>query len=444
MKKQKINKSYLIKTVSLGVTLVTILGGGCLYFYNQAKNYKLALENTYKHSLQDFNDYINNIYNDLDKGLYAGTAYQLSNISAKLLSDSRAAIMCLSSLPEARLHVDNTFKFLSQVGSYAAALNKKYHAQNEISDEEYQSLASLKNYAKKLNSYVSNLENKVLKNNLEFSNLKNKKNNNKNIDISDLENIFEDYPKMIYDGPFSDNIYNKTPELTKNQTEISSEQAKKIAAIATGIDQNKLSQSEDENSNIELYCFRAKNISIGVTKKGGNICYILKSKEIKKQLIDAGVAIENAKKYINNILKITDIEQSYYEINNNCCVINFVCKQDDIIIYPDLIKISVALDNGEMISVDARKYISNHKDREINKSKKTEKEAQEKLSKNLEILKDPRRAIIPTDGENEVVTYEFVCRGSDDEIVIVYINSDNLEEEQILVLSESENGILVV
>lgn len=458
MKKERINKNNIIKTVSLGLTIVSILGGGCLYFYNQSKNYKLALENTYRHSLQDFNNYVNDIYNDLDKGLYVGTSYQLSNISAKLLSDSRVAMMCLSSLPESKIHVDNTFKFLSQVGAYAAALNKKYHIQNEISDKEYKSLESLKNYAQKLNYYVSDLENRVLKNNIELGNNKSnfslinktKKNIEQDIDISKLENIFEDYPKMIYDGPFSDHIYNKTPELTKDLSEISLEQARKTAALVTGVDQNKLSRGEDEISNIGLYCFKDKNLSIGITKKGGYVCYILKYRAIKKQMIDAGEAIENAKKYINNTLKISDIEQSYYEINNNCCVINFVCKEDDIIIYPDLIKVSVALDNGEIVSVDSRKYISNHKNSKSHKERidskfhKTEKEAQERLSKNLTVLKEPRKAIIPTDGENEVMTYEFICRGKDDEIVLVYINSENLEEEQILILSESENGILTV
>ena len=425
MKNNEIKKKSKIKFLSFSLAVITILIGGCLYFYNQAKFYRLALENTYKHSLQDFNDYVSNIYGYLDKGLYVGTPYQLSNISARLLSDSRAASVCLSSLPASELHLDNTFKFLSQVGAYAASLNKKYHHDNKISDKEYKTLESLRSCAKKLNNYVSDLEDEMIKNNIDLdsnkmiisaSKTKNRQDNN-DVNFLNLEKNFVNYPTLIYDGPFSDHISNKAAELTKNLSEVSLDQAKKIAALATGINEDKLSSSQEENSNFDLYCFTDKNVSIGVTKKGGIICYIL---------------------------KISNIEQSYYEINNNCFTVNFAYKQDDIIIYPDLIKVSVALDNGEILSVDSRGYINNHKERKIKEPKKTKQEAKAVISNYLTVLKEARRAIIPTEGENEVETYEFVCRGSNNDTVLVYINSNTLEEEQILILIESEDGILTI
>ena len=290
MKNNEIKKKSKIKFLSFSLAVITILIGGCLYFYNQAKFYRLALENTYKHSLQDFNDYVSNIYGYLDKGLYVGTPYQLSNISARLLSDSRAASVCLSSLPASELHLDNTFKFLSQVGAYAASLNKKYHHDNKISDKEYKTLESLRSCAKKLNNYVSDLEDEMIKNNIDLdsnkmiisaSKTKNRQDNN-DVNFLNLEKNFVNYPTLIYDGPFSDHISNKAAELTKNLSEVSLDQAKKIAALATGINEDKLSSSQEENSNFDLYCFTDKNVSIGVTKKGGIICYILKSREGKE------------------------------------------------------------------------------------------------------------------------------------------------------------------
>ncbi len=448
MKKLNLTKSNLIKMISFYLLTVVLLGSGCLYFYRQSQTYKMVLENSYKHSLQDFNDYIDNIYNSLDKGLYINTPYQLSNISANLLSDSRAATMCLSTLPASELHLENTFKFLAQVGSYASSLNKRYHANQQISDDDYQSLASLKNYAKKLNVYVSDLESQMLKNNIDLNNFSSSvsraKEQSEKIDFGGLEDNFVNYPKMIYDGPFSDHLYGKTPERTKGLAEISVGQAKKIAALATGISEDNLKKGEDENSNMPLYCFTSDGISIGITKKGGLVCYILKSREVKNSEIEPGVALEIAKKYISEILKISDVEQSYYEINNHCCTVNFICCEDEIAIYPDLIKISVALDNGQILCVDTRKYINNHKERKFSDPKKTVTEAQNVLSKNLDVLKEPRKAIIPTDGENEVMTYEFICRTKDQRTILVYINADTLEEEQILILSESENGILTV
>ena len=447
MNKKEIKKSTLIKLTSLSVATIIALFGGCFYFYNQSKNYKFALENNYKHSLQDFNDYLDNIYNDLDKSLYISSSYQLSNISAKLLSNSRAATMCLSTLPASELHLDNTFKFLSQVGDYASALNKKYHTNNKISTDDYQSLENLRSYAKKINNYVSELEYNVLKNNIDLdspqmiSAAKNKNSEN-SLNFNNLEKNFDSYPKMIYDGPFSDHIFTKIPEITKNLKEVSEDKAKKIAALALGMDQNLLTHNKNEGSNLPIYCFSGNNISIGITKKGGLISYILNSRAVKTQNINPGEAIENAKKYIANTLKIPNIEQSYYEVNDNCCTINFASLQNATIIYPDLIKISVALDNGEIISVDTKGYINNHKERNIAKPSKSIEDAKNKISSYLTVIKEPRKAIIPTDGQNEVLTYEFICRSKNNETVLVYINCDTLEEEQILILVESEEGII--
>lgn len=458
--KFNIQKSSLIKILSFCFFAIAILSGGCFYFYRHSKNYKLMLENTYKHSLQDFNNYINSIYSSLDKGLYINTPYQLSNIAANLLSDSRAATMCLSALPAAQLNLENTFKFLAQVGSYASSLNKKYHAQNNssfsntanISSDEYKLLKNFKNYAQKLNIYVSDLESRVLKNNINLDNsyLSNHVAtgqkfgaNTEEVDFSGMEDNFVDYPKVEYDGPFSDHLYNKTPELTKGMKEITVNQARKIAALATGVNEDKLTRSQDENSKLPLYCFKSNDMSIGITQKGGLICYLLRYREIKKAELDPGVAIKTAQKYIQETLKIQNIEQSYYEINNNCCTVNFVCNQDDVVIYPDLIKVSVALDNAQIMSVDARKYINNHRERKLVAPEKKAEEAKKILSSGLTVLKSAQKAIIPSDGEKEVMTYEFVCRTENNETILVYINANTLEEEQILILAESENGILL-
>lgn len=449
---KEMKRSKIIRYVSMFFAVIAIFGGASIYFYQKSKYYKMALENTYKHSLQDFNDYVNNIYGYLDKGMYVGTAYQLSNISANLLSDTRAAAMCLSTLPASELHLDKTYKFLSQVGAYANALNKKYHVKEEISDEEYQDLENLKNYAKKLNDYVSGLESEMLRNDLKIGKDKlvlgmaktNMSKDSKEVNFGNIEKNFVSYPKLIYDGPFSDHISERESELTKGEKEVTVNQAKKIAALSVGMDENRLKVTTDKESKIELYCFSGNNISIGVTKQGGYICYILKSRNVKERKIDPGVAIENAKEYVINTLNIEDIEQSYYEINNNCCVVNFVKKDGEVIIYPDLIKVSVALDNGEILSVDAKSYIKNHKDREIKKPAKSKEEAREVVSKQLTIIKEAREAIIPTDGENEVFAYEFVTRGKSGEIVLVYINSNNLSEEQILILSDTQEGILTI
>ena len=57
---------------------------------------------------------------------------------------------------------------------------------------------------------------------------------------------------------------------------------------------------------------------------------------------------------------------------------------------------------------------------------------------------DYRLALIPSPGQNELLTYEFKCLGRNNQNVLVYVNATTGEEEQILILVINENGVLTV
>lgn len=135
------------------------------------------------------------------------------------------------------------------------------------------------------------------------------------------------------------------------------------------------------------------------------------------------------------------MKESYYETTNNICTVNFALKQDNVTIYPDLIKVSVAMDDGEILSMDARGYILNHIERKITAPTISEEAAKKSVSNKLKI-ESVSEVIIPTSGLNEAHCYEFVTRGENDEHILVYINAETGAEEEILVLLESEDGVL--
>ena len=76
------------------------------------------------------------------------------------------------------------------------------------------------------------------------------------------------------------------------------------------------------------------------------------------------------------------------------------------LIYPDLIKVQVALDNGEIVGFEAQGFYIAHEEREIPKPKLSMEEARSRVSERLEIFKE-RLAIIPTNAKQEVLCYEF-------------------------------------
>ena len=58
-------------------------------------------------------------------------------------------------------------------------------------------------------------------------------------------------------------------------------------------------------------------------------------------------------------------------------------------------------------------------------------------------LESTRLAVIPTDSYSEVLTYEFKGK-IEDNTFLIYINAKTGKEENILILLETEGGLLTI
>ena len=123
--------------------------------------------------------------------------------------------------------------------------------------------------------------------------------------------------------------------------------------------------------------------------------------------------------------------------------INYAYKDVDKIIYPDLVKISVAMDNGEILGYDVRGFITNHKERTYPQKLFSETRAESIVSSKLKIT-GHRLAVIPKANTEEVLCFEFKCKAENGRNVLVYINAQTGTEEQILMLEELESGTLTI
>jgi germination protein YpeB len=134
---------------------------------------------------------------------------------------------------------------------------------------------------------------------------------------------------------------------------------------------------------------------------------------------------------------------TYYETDGGICTVNFAGIENGVTDYTDLIKVGVALDNGEIMSLDARGFITAHYDRKAQSPAITPEKATEALSSYLTV-QNTKTAIIPSMGENERFCYEFLCLSERGTQVLVYVNADTGLEEKIMLLKISDKGTLVV
>ena len=408
------------------------------------KRYQLEIQNNYSRSLDGLNSSVNNISLLLEKAEYVTTAKQISNMAAQLLSESESAKNALSQLPSGGgLEVLN--RFLSQVGNYALSVSKTLIAGGNVSEEHSDNIKALKNTARKISEAVGSsaisynnpdawademnrrLDGAVDEDSLAGS-------------LDMLEESLSDYPKLVYDGPYSDHILEKEPLMIKDAETVTESHALSNAAEIAGCKTDELSFEGDVNGKIPAYRFSGEGVSVEIRKAGGYAVYMRRTREIGDYILEYRQALDKAKRYLESI-NMSGFTETYYFTDEGVCVINFAYLDGRTICYTDLVKVGVAMDTGEIMLYEASGYLTNHTERAFETAAVTAEEAAGIVSDKLEI-KETAMALIPTDGGGEARCYEFVCEAEDGQEILVYINAVNLDEEDILILLKSDGGTL--
>ncbi len=234
----------LIRVISFAVIAAAVLLVKNIMLMRENKSALLTIENGYSRAIEELSAAADNIRNALQKELYAGTADMHQKLSQQLWRDSSTAKAALAQLPVKELQLENTYKFLSQVGNYALSVSEKVREGKDISPAEYKSLSSLYEFSKRLCDDMWKLENDLAGGDLtltEAADAGTEKSPPGVADgFTDFEEGFDSYPTLIYDGPFSDHIMEKQPLMTKGKQEVTQETAHRRASGALGIDIEKL------------------------------------------------------------------------------------------------------------------------------------------------------------------------------------------------------------
>jgi spore germination protein len=164
-----------------------------------------------------------------------------------------------------------------------------------------------------------------------------------------------------------------------------------------------------------------------------------------RSVTDGKVSMDAAIKSAHDFLSKNGFESmkdTYYMRTDGIATICFAYEQDGVIVYPDLVKVKVALDDSEVLGIESKGYLYNHKHRDIPAAKLTLEDAKTKVNKKLAINKQGK-AIIPTEFKTEKYCYEFQGKVGDQQFIL-YINAQTGAEEDILMLVSSDEGTLTM
>ena len=446
-----LKNKYLIIVVIL---LVVLLGGIGYYAYNTNKDYKNSLNNNYNEAFVNLVNYMNNVESLLAKATISRSANYAAETLTDVWRDSNLALVHLARIPMNSEELSQTAKFLNQVSDYSYSLSRKNIKDEELTDEELENLKLLHGYSVQLEQTLNQLSDELYDGTINWKELSRSENLQyaqavDNVSVfSNIDMNLNQYEGLIYDGAYSDHV-NKADKVGLVGNDISDDEA--YQKVKDFFGENNIEEINLnnflENADIPCYDFSIKlknqenTANIEISKKGGLVVEMQKNRKVQEEKISQEEANKKGKEFLNK-KGFEGMKETYFTKTENVVTINYAYEYEGIVAYPDLIKVKIALDNGEILGIETEGYLNSHTDREFNKVNLTIDEARDKINSNLEILSEGM-AIIPTEWKTEILCYEFKGKVDNREF-LVYINCETGEEEDILVILDTPGGTLTV
>lgn len=454
--KEKIRKEKYFLICAVILAVIAICAGVLAYQYH--KNYRIAQNNKDNMAFFEVVDYMENVESYLAKSLITKEAGSSAENLIQVWRETNLAQSFLSQIPVSVDGLSKTQKFLNQVSEYSYSLFRKNLKGENLTEDELKKLTELHEYSMELKNTLNQLSEDLNEEKLKWQELERnpsimfeKETDNPSKDGFDtIESNFEQYDGLIYDGAFSEHI-TKAEKKGLTGTDIEEKEAQTIAEDFVGKDtiKNITADGLSENGTIQCYTFtivlnqeNTTPVTVAVSKKGGHLVFSNYNREVNDENLSEEQADDYAKKFLEE-RGYKHLEKTYYSKESNIMTFNYAYTESDVIVYPDLIKIKVALDNGDVLGVETTGFLNNHEERNVSKQGIISKEkAMENINQDLEI-KAERLAIIPTEFKTEIFCWEIKGRVNDRDF-LVYVNAKTGKIENVLVITEMQNGILAM
>lgn len=402
------------------------------------------LNSSYSRAFYDAIKQVDNVDLNLSKALNTKDTASLQKYLVDTAINSELCENDLQELPLQDENKYNTTKIVNQIGDYAKYLNNKIIDGEILTEQDYLTLKNLYLANQKLKSSLNTLASDM-GDGFNMNSIMGGGNGNLVVKgFNDLENLSVEFPKMIYDGPFSDGQDQKEMKgLTGEQIDCQTakENFKKIFNEYSLTD---IACDSEVNGDLEAYIVSAKKddevVYTQFSKKGGKLVlysYVGNCSEVK---ISEEEAIKSGRKFLDK-LDIKDMKAVWVNLANNVYTINFAGYKDGIVIYPDLIKVRVCGQTGMAIGLEAKSYYSNHTERNIEKPTITESKAKTYLYDGLKV-ESGRLALVPIGENSEKLCYEFFGEHEGSQFY-AYIDAKTGRQVEMFKVIESTEGKLL-
>ena len=412
----------------------------------QAQRSAQALEDAYAQRVLETQEHLQAIGLKLGKAPVAADARTQVELLAGISRQADSVVSGLSALPLSHIAMSDTLKFCNQLSEYAMVLALSVAAGQPLTEQETAELVSLESQCALLTGQFATARETMVAESLRLTARPGVFYAEAQAAQRPLEQVADpdngmDYPSMIYDGAFSDARHYGSPKAL-GEGRIDQRQAMEAARAFVGEERvRSVEAAPDSGGALASYGVRLTLndgvvLNAEVTRQGGKMLWMVP----EHAAFEPGWTLEECAEAARDFLLdrgYGQMEANHYQVYDGLAVINFVAVQDGVLLYPDLVKVQVRMDTGEVVGLEANNYLMNHTERTGLSPALSGEQALEKASSRLE-AGQARLCVIPY-REGERLCYEVPGRYEGREYR-VYIDAITGEEAEVLMMVDSVGG----
>jgi spore germination protein len=418
--------------------------------YRQSQSYALRLENNYQRAFAELVSHLQSVENELAKLSVASSQAQEAQQLSVVWREISAARDKVGQLPLGLVSLDETEAFLSRAGDY---LHNLTCSGTCLSSEDRRQIDQLQQSAAQIGEELTALQATILEKNLRWVALENsllrqvRRGGSQDNSVVDGLRLVNEQVQEFPEVQFDQRIGVVHPPPTALHGDTISEEEARTTALWFLSPQNPASYQvlsvEKTNGNIPTYSFvitpskRDRRITVEVTQQLGRVLWMLDTRQPETATLPTSALRQRAERFLRRrgFRDMRLVGQHEYQ---GSVLFAYVFEQDGVLVYPDLLRVRVARDNGDIIGFEGNGYTAYHRGRrDIPQPALVVEDALERLSQEIELIGPPELALIFNGQGQETLVYELPMRRGNDHFLI-YVDAVSGEELQIVRLEETE------
>ncbi|MBS3873498.1 MAG: germination protein YpeB [Firmicutes bacterium] len=424
--------------------LAVVLVAGSLYWgfgQMRVKNQLLTrLENTYQRAFNDLAFNLAAIDAELGKATVAGSEEQAMIRLAAVWRQAYVAQANVGQVPLGVASLENTGRFLARIGDAVLSIASRG---TMPTPEDRQLLSVLRTQAREMATAMAAVQATVLGDNVRWTDLEMKtlldrapRDSQVLGQFRALEDQIQQFPEITFGEHV--NVARPAPLAVTAETITQATALERARHFTRDIGHNLqlVSQTEVLEAELPHYSFifahpqdANRHIVVEVVRSGGRVFQMFNEREPRAATMGLDAAEQRARNFLAerelDTLELLGIEEGGYS-----AIFTFCHVEDGILFYPDLLRVRVALDNGEILSYEGNGHVMFHRVRGNFVDQIGVTEAQAKLNPELGVVAVQRVVIFDRQGR-EVLCYEFTVERGKDKFLI-FINAVTGREENIV------------